>query len=468
MCVSTAVFCTLATLAAKEGAPTGISPPLVLEPPGQENLSPKAIAPRMRDVAVNSVTVNSVTVDSVTVDSVTAPEVLNTSGSQARAPRQRLPMGLEGSPPVNPSQATGDRPVGDSPIASIPPLHQVLTRPHGNEMAGDGMASPDRQTIATHYPTPEPMVMPEGSRRSRSERVLDAIAARRDAVAVASPDALTPPAGEAAPEILPVSTQATDLLLAQTTTPPPSEEELQELQQQLQTLTPADDYGDELADSPAITLAIPSGYGADNFTGFVNFSYQSRTRFSNQNDGTMGVGIGIGDAQESVGVQLSYTVASFGTNRDFGSGGFNAKVHRQLPGGWSIAAGWEGFLNIGDENDFEDSIYGSVTHIIRTTPDIDSPLSRIALTAGVGSGRFRTEEAIFDDDNTVGVFGSIALRLARPVSAIVEWTGQDLAAGLSIAPIRNFPLVITPALRDIAGAGDGARFVLGAGLSFQF
>ncbi|HEY9647212.1 MAG TPA: hypothetical protein V6C88_12620 [Chroococcidiopsis sp.] len=467
MCVSTAVFCTLATLAAKEGAPTGVSPPPALEPPGQENLSPKAIAPRMRDAAVNSVTVDPVTVDSVTVDSGTAPEGLNSPVSQVRAHSQRLALrsalGSGGSLTAKPSPApVGDRPQVDSPLASIPALHEVLTLPHGNGVAGDGMASPDWQT-ATHYPTPEPMVMPEGSRRSRSEMVLDAIAARRDTVAVASPEVVTHSAVEAAP-----STQATDLMLAQATTPPPSEEELQELQQQLENLTPEDDYGDELADSPAITLAIPSGYGADNFTGFVNFSYQSRTRFSNQDDGTMGVGIGFGDAQESVGVQLSYTVASFGTNRDFGSGGFNAKVHRQLPGGWSIAAGWEGFLNIGDENDFEDSIYGSVTHIIRTTPDIDSPLSRIALTAGVGSGRFRTEEAIFDDDNTVGVFGSIALRLARPVSAIVEWTGQDLAAGLSIAPIRNFPLVITPALRDIAGAGDGARFVLGAGLSFQF
>ena len=55
-----------------------------------------------------------------------------------------------------------------------------------------------------------------------------------------------------------------------------------------------------------------------------------------------------------------------------------------------------------------------------------------------------------------------------PVSFITEWTGQDLALGLSIAPFKNIPLTITPALRDVAGAGDGARFVVGTGMAFKF
>jgi len=66
------------------------------------------------------------------------------------------------------------------------------------------------------------------------------------------------------------------------------------------------------------------------------------------------------------------------------------------------------------------------------------------------------------------VFGSLGVRVARPVSAIVEWTGQDLGAGISVAPFDNFPLVITPAVRDITGAGDGARFILGASVAINF
>ncbi len=246
----------------------------------------------------------------------------------------------------------------------------------------------------------------------------------------------------------------------------PPAEDVETLRQQLQNLQPPESET-EYEGAPALTLSNPSGYGADQLRGFVSGSFQERTRYSDTSDGTLGVGIGLGNAQESVGVQLSYTIASFGSNRDFGTGGLNAKLHHQFADGWSVAAGWEGFATIGDEVDFEDSIYGAVTHIIRTNPDLDTPFSRLALTAGVGNGRFRSEDDFNDDADTLGVFGSVALRVARPVSAIVEWTGQDLSAGLSIAPIRNVPLVITPALRDITGAGDGARFVLGVGLSFQ-
>ena len=253
---------------------------------------------------------------------------------------------------------------------------------------------------------------------------------------------------------------------ANSTAEVPDAETVETLRQELQNLQPLEsEY--EYEGAPALTLSNPSGYGADQLRGFVSGSFQSRTRYSDTADGTLGVGIGLGDARRSVGLQLSYTIASFGSNRDFGTGGFNAKLHHQFADGWSVAAGWEGFATIGDNVDFEDTIYGAVTHIVRTNPDLDTPFSRVALTAGVGNGRFRSEEDFNDNADSVGVFGSVAVRVARPVSAIVEWTGQDLSAGLSIAPIRNLPLVITPALRDITGAGDGARFVLGVGLSFQ-
>lgn len=249
----------------------------------------------------------------------------------------------------------------------------------------------------------------------------------------------------------------------------PSDREFEELQQQLREVsTSAEDFGDVFGGSPAITVSNPSGFGADRNTAFLNFSYQSRTRFGNTSDGTAGIGFGIGDARRNVGLQLSYSIASFGTTRDFGTGGFNAKLHRQLGNGLSVALGWEGFLTTGEVVDFRDSVYGSVTQVIRTRPNIDDPFSRIALTAGLGNGRFRSESDIVNDVGSINVFGSVAVRVARPVSAIVEWTGQDLALGLSIAPFRNVPLVITPALRDITGAGDGTRFVLGAGIAVRF
>ncbi len=242
--------------------------------------------------------------------------------------------------------------------------------------------------------------------------------------------------------------------------------EVDELQNQLRDLENLELEGDFRA-SPALSIVIPTAFGADNNTGFISATYQNRTRYSDVADGALGIGIGLGDAREAVGVELSYAIASFGSNRDFGSGGFNVKVHRQLPNDFAVAAGWNGFLNVGDDNDFEDSIYGVVSKVIRTRDNINLPFSRVAITAGVGTGQFQPEDDVADGDG-INVFGNIAVRVAEPVSVIAEWSGQDLGVGVSIAPFKNIPLVITPAVRDLAGAGDGPRFVLGTGLAFKF
>ncbi|GEM_PF-1090864 len=230
--------------------------------------------------------------------------------------------------------------------------------------------------------------------------------------------------------------------------------------------------------SPGLNIYIPSGYGSHRNTAFVVGSYQSDVRFSSADDGAIGFGVGLGDANKSVGVVLSYTAASFGGSRHFGSGGFNVKVHRRFKD-WSAAVGMNGFLNVGGYkdssiegvNDFENSLYAVATKIFRTRKDINKPFSRVAVTAGIGNGQFRTEESFYNDEDNFNVFGNVAVRVHPQASLIAEWTGQDLALGASIAPFKNIPFVITPAVRDIAGPGQGAsdraRFILGAGFGFK-
>jgi hypothetical protein len=260
------------------------------------------------------------------------------------------------------------------------------------------------------------------------------------------------------------------ITVSQTNVDTPSRGEVETLQQQLRGVEEREvQFGDVHRGSPAVGIVIPSGYGADNNTVYFGATYQEHTRFNDKDDGAAVIGVGLGDAEDAVGFEISYTVASFGGSRDFGSGGFNFKVHRQLADDFSIAAGWNGAIEVGgDIDEFEDTFYGAATKVFRLRDSIEDPFSRVALTAGLGNGRFRTEEAVEDDDDTISPFGNVALRVAEPVSAIVEWTGQDLAIGASIAPFKDVPFYITPALRDIAGAGDEARFVLGAGTSFQF
>lgn len=249
--------------------------------------------------------------------------------------------------------------------------------------------------------------------------------------------------------------------------PAPSPEAVQSAQTRLQQLQATRNFGNVFQGSPAITIANPAGFGADDLTAFISGTYQSRTRYTDQDDGALAFGIGLGDSRRTIGAELSYTLSSFGGSRDFGTGGFNLKLHRQFPQDWSVALGWNGFITTG-EVDYRNSVYGAVTKVLRTRPDVNQPFSRVALTAGVGSGQFRSESDVLNDRDTVGIFGSVAVRVAQPVSLIAEWTGQDLALGLSIVPIKGVNWVITPAVRDIAGAGDGARFVLGTGFSWKF
>lgn len=221
----------------------------------------------------------------------------------------------------------------------------------------------------------------------------------------------------------------------------------------------------EFESSPALSIYIPVAYGADRNTVFLSGSYQNSVRRDEGSVGAAGIGIGLGDARKAVGVELSYALET--TDDSFGEGGFNAKVHRQLGQDLAGAVGWNGFLNLG-RNDFEQSKYGVLTKVFRTQESLNSPFSRVAVTVGVGDGQFRSNGAVQAGDNNINAFGNVAIRVVRPVSFIAEWTGQDLALGLSIAPFRNFPFVITPAVRDIAGGGDGARFVLGAGTAIRF
>jgi hypothetical protein len=234
--------------------------------------------------------------------------------------------------------------------------------------------------------------------------------------------------------------------------------------------------------SPALSINNPVGFGADGGVGFLSGSYQSRTRGSQTSDGELGIGVGLFDAVEAVGLEVSYTINSFGRSQNFGNGGFNAKLHKRF-GDAAVAVGWNRFANIsfgggavnnnGNTSDFSNNSYYAVaTQVLRTTEDIDSFLSRISLSAGVGGGQFLSSSTTSTNLNAggVNVFGSAAFRLAKPISAIVEWTGQDLAAGLSLTPFGDgFPLVITPAFRDITGvSGESARFVLGVGTAFKF
>jgi len=247
----------------------------------------------------------------------------------------------------------------------------------------------------------------------------------------------------------------------------PSAAEIEDVKSQLEVLQKKKNDNSYVT-SPAMTIATPIGFGADNNRFYLITSSQFPERYSGEFDPALGVGVGLFNSRKTVGLELSYTFTSFGAqSREFGTGGYNIKVHRQFPGDLGIAVGWNGFATNGPVVDYKNTAYGVVTQIIRTKKSLDEPFSRVALSFGIGNGQFRSEDDIARNVYNINAFGSIAVRVARPVSAVVEWTGQDLAAGLSIVPFRNSGFLITPSVRDITGTQSSPRFVLGAGFSFN-
>ena len=219
--------------------------------------------------------------------------------------------------------------------------------------------------------------------------------------------------------------------------------------------------------APGISILTPSAYGQSWGSASIGVGLQSRTRFSQKADGVLGLGIGLGNAQESVGLDIGLTFVDLigNTAQD---GTVSLKLHRRLPEDFSVAVGVKNLIRFGD-TDSGTGYYGVVTKRFGLQEDLQKPFSQVFVSAGVGSGQFRSELDISQERNSVGIFGSVAVRMAEPISAIAEWSGQDLTLGLSIVPLRDIPLVITPAVTDITGnAGDGSRFILGIGYAISF
>lgn len=243
----------------------------------------------------------------------------------------------------------------------------------------------------------------------------------------------------------------------------PSTAQEKPFQPQNLPLVPLESRGYSIA--PNITVITPSAYGKSWGNISVGLGLQERTRFTNEADGVLGVGIGLGDAQKAIALDVGVTVTDLDTAED---GTLSFKLHRQLPNDFGVAVGVLNAIDWG-LTDSGRSFYGAVTKRFRLQSSDERLFSQLYISAGIGSGQFRSESNINENIDSVGFFGSVAVRVAEPVNLITEWTGQDLTIGLSVLPFRNIPLVITPGVSDITGnAGNGSRFILGVGYLISF
>lgn len=219
---------------------------------------------------------------------------------------------------------------------------------------------------------------------------------------------------------------------------------------------------------PGTTINTPTGYGARWGQIYAGASVQDRIRYASWTDGVVAMGAGFGNPDRWIGADVTLHILD--TYTDFAADrAVSIKLHRRLPGSMSIALGWENLWHTAD-TDGGSSPYVALSKATRLHDGGDwIPFGVVVATAGVGGDRFQDEDSFRRREKGAGVFGSLAVRLLRPVHAIVNWTGQDLSLGLSITPIPKLPLVLTPALMDVTGAaGDGIRFSTSAALIYDF
>ena len=218
---------------------------------------------------------------------------------------------------------------------------------------------------------------------------------------------------------------------------------------------------------PGVTTSSPLAFGPSFGDMFVGASYQAEARYTDAEDGTASVGMGFLNPVDMVGIEVVLT--SLSTVR----GGFGKrmaagiKVHKLLPGNLAIAGGVEG-LKVRGFTDSEESWYGAVSKYL--VVHSGKYFNAVTLNAGVGNGRFQSEDDLFAGKDGINVFASGGIRVMQYLGAIADWTGQDLNIGASLAlPIERFSLIVTPALADVTEtAGDGARFIAGFGLTWRF
>ena len=225
--------------------------------------------------------------------------------------------------------------------------------------------------------------------------------------------------------------------------------------------------------APGSTLGIPTGYGANWGNAFFGGGFSSSRRTSNEADGAIAFGIGFGDSWKAVGLELDIGILSLGPT-DFGdSGNVGLKLSRILDskGNFSVAIGWENIAKWGDAgelNNNKDTVYGVVTGRFLLQPEQENKLP-LTLSLGIGSGRFRSKGAFDANEQTVGVFASIGLRVIPEISLINTWTGQELNMGASFAPFRNFPLVFNAGAADVTSVFEqGTRFIFTSGYAINF
>jgi hypothetical protein len=129
-------------------------------------------------------------------------------------------------------------------------------------------------------------------------------------------------------------------------------------------IAPTELHAQETLELYPVSIGVPSGFGASSgmLFGWVDYTnFDPYTGVEGDDDGSMGLGFGLGDPAETIGLEVSVSITSVSTgwwgDGVFGDeGSLNLKVHRYVPGlafasYASLSFGLDNIVGWGDETE---------------------------------------------------------------------------------------------------------------------
>ena len=217
------------------------------------------------------------------------------------------------------------------------------------------------------------------------------------------------------------------------------------------------------AASPGIAFGSPVGFGMG--WGQVGVGIGGATADSPGNsdlDGSASVSFGLGDARKWVALETTANIISITNNGTAvgEDGSFNLKLHTSLPGRAAFAVGVQNVGRWGGAEGGSSSVYAAATKFF----DLSSKPLPLSVNVGIGDNRFEN-----NGGDGASLFGSVAIVPHQQLSVIADWTGRDLNAGVSMVPLRKYPLTLSLGVVNLAERlGAKTEFAGGLGYSFRF
>lgn len=211
--------------------------------------------------------------------------------------------------------------------------------------------------------------------------------------------------------------------------------------------------------APGIGLGVPVGFGASAGQVFASIGGVTTNNPANDDlDGSMSLGMGFGDANEFLALEVVANIISLtdnGPNSDFGEQGTaSVKLSRNVGRTSAISVGAENITSWGTGVADDASAYVSFSTLKALSNNPSNPLT-LGVTIGAGSERFQD---VSSGGNGIGFFGSLSLAVHRQVGLIAEHNGNYASAGISLVPLRSCPLTVTLSavnINEVSAANGG-------------